>query len=72
MKWSELKAQGVSRCCVMFKDGSRCRRRAITTGFEGTWCAKHGPIMQRHTDAAIKALKTQAVADSTADNGDDR
>jgi hypothetical protein len=28
MKWRELKAQGVQRCCAHFTDGTRCRRRA--------------------------------------------
>lgn len=35
--WRELQAEGVKRCCVMFKSGKRCRHRAI----DGEWCAKH-------------------------------
>lgn len=70
-KWSELKAQGVKRCSAWFTNGKQCRCRAVTLGgFEGNWCAKHGPIMKRHTDFAIAAIKEAAVSGSVAE--DDR
>jgi len=25
--------------------------------FDGHWCAKHGPIIKKHTDFALKAIK---------------
>jgi hypothetical protein len=42
--WAELEAQGVKRCCAMFKNGKRCRRRA-SEQFDGSWCSKHGPYI---------------------------
>ncbi len=48
--WKELKAEGVKRCCVVFRNGKRCRARA--EGREG-WCKKHGPVM----DAALKRFE---------------
>lgn len=58
--WGELEAEGVRRCCATFTNGKRCRRRAVEQ-FEASWCAKHGPIIQRHTDFAMKAMKETKV-----------
>lgn len=45
--WKELKAQGVIRCCAMFRNGKQCRRRAA----EGSsWCDKHGPVIEAKVD----------------------
>ena len=43
--WRELEAEGVKRCCAMFNDGTRCRRRAVVE-WNHDWCAKHGPIIE--------------------------
>ena len=60
--WKELEQQGIKRCCVMFSDGSRCRRRALICEAGpsgGNWCAKHGPEMKRHTDYLMKVINTE-------------
>jgi hypothetical protein len=51
--WRELEAQGVKRCCAMFTNGNRCRRRANA---EGSWCDKHGPVIKMHEDHAKMAM----------------
>lgn len=33
--WKELEAEGVKRCCAMFKSGKRCARRADVGTLEG-------------------------------------
>jgi hypothetical protein len=58
--WRELEAEGVKRCCVMFKDGHRCRRRAVVDG----WCAKHGPIMEQITAEHMKLVRQDAGEDA--------
>jgi hypothetical protein len=60
--WRELKAQGVHRCCIMYKDGTQCRRRAVEQ-FEWSWCGKHGPIMAAHIKHANEAIKAQLKSD---------
>jgi hypothetical protein len=65
--WRELERQGVKRCCVVFSSGKQCRRRASET-FGRSWCDKHGPVMQGHTDRAIKALTAQATQDEEGDD----
>jgi hypothetical protein len=55
MKWSELKKQGIDRCCAMFTSGKRCRRRVAdqTAPWEDqrrTFCERHAPVMA----AAVK------------------
>ena len=45
-KWRDLEAQGVRRCCVIFKSGKQCRRRAGMKGDGGSsWCDKHDKAM---------------------------
>jgi len=64
--WAELERQGIKRCCVMFSDGTRCRRRAAETiagPSGGDWCAKHAPIMKAHTDYANAAIAAQKRED---------
>jgi hypothetical protein len=56
--WSELKSEGVRRCCAMFQDGTQCRRRAIEQ-FEHSWCAKHGPVMRKHINEATRILNAE-------------
>jgi hypothetical protein len=69
--WGELQAQGVKRCCAMFKSGKRCRARAVSE-FENAWCAKHGPIIKIHTDFALKAIREECEPRCTeCDEGDD-
>ena len=63
-KWRDLEAQGVKRCCGIFTDGTRCRRRAVQE-WGRSWCAKHGPIVKLHTDYANKAM--QAAKDDEDD-----
>lgn len=58
--WTELKAQGIRRCCAMFKGGKQCRCRA-TVGDAQTpnllsWCDKHGGTMQRVVSDATETL----------------
>jgi len=62
MKWSELEKRGVKRCCAMFTDGSRCRRRA-SDAFDGSWCIRHGPAIKRAEDFARKAMTAKVTAD---------
>ena len=61
MKWSELKALGVRRCCVMFNNGRRCRRRveadsisdipyAEQAGGSTSWCDRHVGTMAAAAD----------------------
>lgn len=57
--WKELKAQGVRRCSVMFKDGTQCRRRAVAE-HDYSWCAKHGPTMDAVTAETIRIIKAEA------------
>jgi hypothetical protein len=67
--WRELEAEGVRRCCVMFTNGRRCRRRAVSSdAFQGNWCAKHGPIMKAHTDQALAAINEQRRRDDHEEN----
>jgi len=68
--WKELEAEGVRRCCVMFTSGKRCRRRCADA-FKGEWCSKHGPVMKRHADEAIKAINAQRTADDREGAADD-
>jgi hypothetical protein len=65
--WRELEAQGVRRCCVHFKDGTRCRRRAVSE-WDSSWCAKHGPIMKAHADHAIKVMLEMQTNQSAGDD----
>ena len=58
--WTELERQGVKRCCVMFSDGRRCRRRA-SEPFGSSWCDKHGPEMKMHTDWANAILRRRQM-----------
>jgi hypothetical protein len=38
MRWKDLEAAGVRRCCAHYSSGRRCRRRAVeNTG----WCKRH-------------------------------
>lgn len=60
--WRDLEAAGVKRCCAIFTSGNRCRRRAVEA-FEGSWCAKHGPIIKKATNQAVAALHAQKVSD---------
>jgi hypothetical protein len=56
--WGQLEAEGVRRCCCMFKNGKRCRRRAFAT-FDNSWCEKHGPLMrayQAHHKAVLEGM----------------
>ena len=54
--WKELEAEGIRRCCAIFKDGHRCRRRAAEE-FEFDWCAKHGPMIKGFIDHANRNLE---------------
>ena len=65
--WKELNAQGVKRCCAMFTNGTRCRRRA-SDAFEFEWCNRHGPVIKVHTDYANKAMAAQAKRDEDGDD----
>jgi hypothetical protein len=60
--WRELEAQGVKRCCAMFKDGKRCRRRVLA-GVYDSWCGKHGAIMEAHIKHANSAIRAQLKSD---------
>ena len=60
--WRELEAQGIKRCCAMFNNGKRCRKRAVPE-FDCSWCAKHGPVIKGHTDFALKAMREQQKLD---------
>ena len=63
-KWHELEAQGVKRCCGIFNDGRRCRRRANTEGrWGGQWCDKHGPIIKSYTEHALAIMDRQKKRD---------
>lgn len=60
--WRELEAEGIKRCCAIFTNGKRCRRRADPQ-FKSSWCSKHGPVIKGHTDFALKAIKQQKATD---------
>ena len=60
--WAELERQGVKRCCVMFSDGTRCRRRA-SEAFGWSWCDRHGPEMEAHTKWHMKVVEDQKRKD---------
>jgi len=57
--WKQLEAEGVRRCCVMFASGKRCRRRA-SAAFEGSWCAKHGPLMKAEIAKHMRIVREEA------------
>jgi hypothetical protein len=54
--WRELEAQGVKRCCAMFTNGGRCRRRAVEA-WDYDYCAKHGPIITVLTAKHMAVIK---------------
>lgn len=59
--WKELEAEGIRRCCVIFRSGKRCRRRASDGS---SWCSKHGPSLDRligyHEEVLKKAEEEMA------------
>jgi hypothetical protein len=61
-KWRELEAEGVRRCCAVFTNGKRCRRRAA--GPEAAWCEQHGPIMEGHKQQALKAMRCDSAEEA--------
>jgi hypothetical protein len=61
--WRELEEQGVKRCCGIFTNGMRCRKRAVEK-FEFSWCDKHGPIIKAETDFALKTIKQERDGES--------
>jgi hypothetical protein len=54
--WKQLEAEGVKRCCVMFRDGTQCRRRVLPGTYD-SWCLKHGPTMEAILKSARKMLE---------------
>jgi hypothetical protein len=62
--WAVLTQQGVKRCCAMFTNGKRCRRRA-SEAFEFSWCDTHGPAIKMATDYAKLAMAAQKRKDDT-------
>lgn len=55
--WKELEAENVKRCCAIFKNGHRCRRRV--TAPEASWCEKHGRIIKPYEDHFKEVLKME-------------
>ena len=55
VKWSDLEAQGIKRCCATYRSGKRCRRRATEHGYCGPHQWVHRTIMRVH-NAAIESL----------------
>ena len=63
--WRVLEAEGVKRCCAMFRNGHRCRRRAEPSA---SWCAVHGPVMQAHEDHYKQVCAQMARSEETESN----
>jgi hypothetical protein len=55
--WKELKAQGVRRCCAVFKSGKQCARRQHNNS---GWCSKHGPAMTTLIAKHVKIIRQEA------------
>jgi len=75
MKWSELKAQGVQRCCAMLRNRRtrkvrQCVRRAVSGTY---WCAVHGPRIEAEVAKANEAIREAARSGASvmADDDDD-
>lgn len=58
--WKDLKAQGVTRCCAMYRGGAQCRHRATVGDRPGEkavyWCSKHGSTFQAVIAKAVETL----------------
>lgn len=65
--WRELEAEGVKRCCAVFNNGKRCRRR-VSEPFD-SWCSKHGPVIKAHEDHFRRVLAD--MAKPAIENDDD-
>lgn len=66
-KWKDLEAQGVRRCCAMFKNGKRCCRRQNPVG-SSSYCQQHAWIDMFAKEIFEAGQRAEAQEPSDEDN----